>query len=98
MTEALEDHEGIVSTGGRAITHLRFADDIDGLAGEEKEASRQSLQSLRYGDQCREDQADDKQHQWHQHRDQSNAIISRLCGIPVDKNCSEWRYVLFKFT
>ena len=28
-----------------------------------------SLHSLRHGDQCREDQADDKQHQWHQHRD-----------------------------
>ena len=34
-------------------------------------ASRQSLHSLRHGDQYREDQADDKQHQWHQHRDQS---------------------------
>ena len=35
MTDALEDHEGTVSIGGRAITNLRFADDIDGLAGEE---------------------------------------------------------------
>ena len=35
MTDALEDHEGAISIGGR------------------------------------EDQADDKQHQWHQHRDQS---------------------------
>ena len=34
-------------------------------------ASWQSLHSLRHGDRCREDQADDKQHQWHQHRDQS---------------------------
>ena len=33
--------------------------------------SWQSLHSLRHGDQCREGQADDKQHQWHQHRDQS---------------------------
>ena len=33
--------------------------------------SRQSLLSLRHGDKCREDQADDKLHQWHQHRDQS---------------------------
>ena len=32
----LKGHEGIVSTGGRAITNLRFADDIDGLAGEEE--------------------------------------------------------------
>ena len=37
MTDALEDHDGTVSTGGRAITSLRFADDIDGLAGEEDE-------------------------------------------------------------
>ena len=37
MTDALEDHEGTVSIGGRTITNLRFADDTDGLAGEEKE-------------------------------------------------------------
>ena len=61
MTDALEDHEG------RTITHLRFADNVDDLAGEEKElaklvnlASQQRLLSLRHGDQCREDQADDK--------------------------------------
>ena len=35
MTHALEDHEGTVSTGGRTITNLRFADDIGELAGEE---------------------------------------------------------------
>ena len=77
MTDALEDHEGTVSIGGRTFTNLRFADDIDGLAGEEEELAKlverldKSLHSLRHGDQCREDQADDKQHQWHQHRDQS---------------------------
>ena len=37
MTDALEDHEGTVSIGGRTITNLRFADDINGLAGEEEE-------------------------------------------------------------
>ena len=37
MTDVLEDHEGTVSIGGRTITNLRFADDIDGLAGEEEE-------------------------------------------------------------
>ena len=36
MTDALEDHEGTVSIGGRTITNLCLADDIDGLAGEEK--------------------------------------------------------------
>ena len=37
MTDALEDHEGTVSIGGRTITHIRLADDIDALAGEEEE-------------------------------------------------------------
>ena len=37
MTDALEDHEGTVSNGGRTITSLRFVDDIDGLAGEQEE-------------------------------------------------------------
>lgn len=37
MTDALEDHEGTVGIGGRTITNLRFADDIDGLAGSEEE-------------------------------------------------------------
>ena len=32
MTDTLEDHEGTVSIGGRKITNLRFADDIDGIA------------------------------------------------------------------
>ena len=40
MTDALEDHEGTVSIGGRAITNLRFADDIDGLAGAEEELAK----------------------------------------------------------
>ena len=34
MTDALEDHEGTVSIGGRTITSFRF--DIDGLAKEEE--------------------------------------------------------------
>ena len=37
MTDALEDHEGTISTGGRTITNLCFTDDISGLAGEEEE-------------------------------------------------------------
>ena len=37
MEEALENHAGSVSIGGRKITNLRFADDIDGLAGTEEE-------------------------------------------------------------
>ena len=37
MADALEDHERTVSIGGRTITNLRFANDIDGLAGQEQE-------------------------------------------------------------
>ena len=40
MTDALEDHEGTVSIGGRTITNLHFADDISGLAGEEEELAK----------------------------------------------------------
>ena len=40
MTNAFEGHEGTVSIGGRTITNLRFADDIDGLAGEEEELAK----------------------------------------------------------
>ena len=39
MTDALEDHEGTASIGGRTLTNLRFANDIDGLAGEEEEVA-----------------------------------------------------------
>ena len=63
MTDALEDYEGNVSIGGRTITNPRFADDLDGLAGDEEELAKlvecldtqQSLHSLRHGHQCRED-------------------------------------------
>ena len=37
MCEALEDHEGSVSIGGRLITNFRFADDIVVNAEEEEE-------------------------------------------------------------
>ena len=36
MTDALEDNEVTVSIEGWTITNLRFADDIDGLVGEEE--------------------------------------------------------------
>ena len=37
MTDALEEHDGEVSIGGRNITSLRVTDDIDALAEEEQE-------------------------------------------------------------
>ena len=38
MCEALDDHEGSVSIGGRLITNFRFADDFVVNAEEEEEA------------------------------------------------------------
>ena len=32
MSDAVEEYDGKVSVGGRNITNLRFADDIDALA------------------------------------------------------------------
>ena len=45
MSDALEEHDGKVSIGGRNITNLRFADDIEALAeeGQELEALVESL-------------------------------------------------------
>ena len=37
MSDALEEHGGKVSKGGRNINNLRFSDDIDALAEEEQE-------------------------------------------------------------
>ena len=37
MPDALEQHDGKVSIGGRNITNLRFTDDIDALTEEEQE-------------------------------------------------------------
>ena len=58
MTDALEDHECTVGIGGRTITNLRYADDIDGLAGEEEELANlaerlDKASTAWHGDQCR---------------------------------------------
>ena len=58
MEEALENHDGSVSIGGHKITNLRFADDIDGLAGSEEELRNllrnlvREVRSSRHGNQC----------------------------------------------
>ena len=55
MSDALEEHDGKVSIGGRNITNLRFADDIDALAEEEQEleALVESLDKTLHGIRCR---------------------------------------------
>ena len=40
MSDAMEEHNGKVSIGGRNITNLCFADDIDALAEEEQERTK----------------------------------------------------------
>ena len=37
LSDALEEHDGKVSIGGRTITNLRFVDDIDALVEDEQE-------------------------------------------------------------
>ena len=37
MSDALEEHDGKVCIGGRNMTSLRFADDIDAQAGDTQE-------------------------------------------------------------
>ena len=73
MTDALEDHEGTVIIGARTIINVRFADDIDGFAGEEEELAnlveRLDKASTAYGMDISAEKT--KQHQWHQHRDYS---------------------------
>ena len=56
MIDALDEHDGTFSTGGRTITNLRFADDIDGLAQEEELAKlveRLDKASTAYGMEIR---------------------------------------------
>ena len=43
MSDALEEHDGKVSIGGRNITSLRFADDTDALAEEEQVLELEAL-------------------------------------------------------
>ena len=66
MADALEYNEGTVSIGGRTITKLRFADDIDGLVGQEQELIKlidhleKASTAYSMQNQRREDPADDK--------------------------------------
>ena len=48
MSDALEEHDGKVSIGGRNITNLRIADDIDALAEEEQELESRDKTCTRY--------------------------------------------------
>ena len=66
MADALEDHKSTVSIGGRTISNLRSADDLDGLAGSELEIADKP--SAAYGMQISAGKTKlmTNQHQWHQ--------------------------------
>ena len=66
MCEALDDHEGSVSTGGRLITNFRFADDIVVNAEEEQagvliDRLDKNYHKVQNGDWSKQDKSDDKQ-------------------------------------
>ena len=69
MTDALEEQQGTVSIGGKTISKIRFADDIDGLAGKQEALASpvDRLDKTSAGNQCREDQTDDQLRKWDQH-------------------------------
>ena len=75
MSDALEEHDGKVSIGGRNITNLRFADEKDALAEEEQEVEAlvESLDKTctRYKMEisAEKTKTESKQRQWHPERD-----------------------------
>ena len=67
--------------GGKNITNLQFADDIDALAEEEQEqeaiVERVEKTCTRYK---MEDQTNDKQRQWHPNRDKGKGSEAEYCS------------------
>ena len=86
MSEALDDHEGNVSIGGKLITNFRFADDIVVKAGEEEEAGilidrlDRTTTKVQKRDRSRQDKSDDKQPKWLPNRDQDKRSEARRSG------------------
>ena len=58
MQEALHNFNGMVSISGREISNLRFADDIDLIAGIEEELQEltTTLERRAHGNKCRKEQ------------------------------------------
>ena len=75
MCDALGDHEGCISIGGRLITNFWFADDIVVNAEEERSwrpcrPSWYNHHKIQNGDWFRQDESDDTQSKWLPKRDQ----------------------------
>ena len=75
MSDALGKHDRKVSIGGRNVTNLRVADDIDALAEEEQELEA-LVESL---DTRYKMEPDDKQRQWHPDRDKGKRAEVSNC-------------------
>ena len=76
MTDALGIHEGTISIGGRTVTNLCFADDINSLAGEKEELAKLvdclDKASIAYSMEISAEKIRlMTKHQQHQQRDQS---------------------------
>ena len=86
MSDTLEEYDGKLSIDGRNITNLQFADDKDALAEVEQELrsprrkSQQHLHKILDGDQCRENQPDNKQCLWHPDRDKGKKAEAGHCN------------------
>ena len=84
MCEALDDHEGSVSIGGRLITNFRFADDIVVNAEKEEEAGvlvdRLDTTTTGYKMEIGPDKSDDKQPKWLPKRDQDERSEAKRNG------------------
>ena len=78
MCEALDDHEGSVSIGGRLITNFDFADGIVVNAEEEEEAGvLVDHHKVQNGDRPRQDKSDDKQPKGLPKRDKRSEVRRR---------------------
>ena len=79
MTDVFDGHEGTVSIGGRTITNLCFADNIDCSAGEQEELAKLFEHLCKaftaYGMEISAEKTklmtNNTNNQWHQQRDQS---------------------------
>ena len=78
MCEALDDHEGSVSIGGRLINNFRFTDDI--VINAEKEEGAVVLVDRLDRTTTREDKSDDKKSKWLPKRDQDKRSEARKSG------------------
>ena len=74
MSDALEEYDGKVSTGGRNLINLRSADDIAALAEEkqEVEALVESLDKILQKVCAEKTKLMTKQRPWHPERDKGN--------------------------